>query len=128
MSEPIRIVLSGIPVAASRPKFRQINTKGGSFVSAYNPAHMQKWQSAFRLAAQEAMKESPPLAGPLLIEFNAYIPIPQSMPKKKLEAAANGSLRPLTRPDLDNYLKQIDALNGVVWNDDSQIVGRGAAA
>jgi Holliday junction resolvase RusA-like endonuclease len=32
-------------------------------------------------------------------------------------------MRPLTRPDIDNYCKApLDALNGIVWRDDSQVV------
>jgi Holliday junction resolvase RusA-like endonuclease len=41
----------------------------------------------------------------------------------KQKQARNGSLLPTKRPDLDNYLKMVlDALQGVVYVDDSQIV------
>jgi Holliday junction resolvase RusA-like endonuclease len=31
-------------------------------------------------------------------------------------------IKPTTRPDLDNYAKlTLDALNGIIWTDDSQI-------
>ena len=122
-SEIIRIVLTGDPVAAGRPKFRNIHTKAGnSFVSAYTPAHMRKWQTDLRYRAQEEMKGRIPFAGELAVTMSVFLPIPQSMSKKKTLLAQEGSLRPLTRPDLDNYIKQLDALNGVCWKDDSQIV------
>jgi Holliday junction resolvase len=31
-------------------------------------------------------------------------------------------LRPTGKPDLDNYLKTLDACNNIVWVDDSQVV------
>jgi Holliday junction resolvase RusA-like endonuclease len=35
----------------------------------------------------------------------------------------SGFLRPTSRPDTDNYIKSVqDALNGIVWKDDSQVV------
>lgn len=48
---------------------------------------------------------------------------PKSFSKKKTEMAERGEIVPVTKPDADNYLKAIkDALNGVIWRDDSQIV------
>jgi Holliday junction resolvase RusA-like endonuclease len=52
----------------------------------------------------------------------AFIPIPASWPKQKRACAAAGLLLPTSRPDLDNYEKVVtDALNGVCYEDDSQI-------
>jgi len=37
--------------------------------------------------------------------------------------AEKGELRPVTKPDTDNYIKAIkDALKSVIWKDDSQVV------
>ena len=36
--------------------------------------------------------------------------------------AESGALRPITKPDADNFAKVIDALNGIVWPDDNQVV------
>ncbi|NRG47334.1 RusA family crossover junction endodeoxyribonuclease [Bacillus sp. CRN 9] len=42
---------------------------------------------------------------------------------KKVAAAESGELRPVTKPDVDNYVKGIkDALKSVIWQDDSQVV------
>ena len=46
------------------------------------------------------------------------------MPKYKREAALAGTLRPTTKPDVSNVLKGVeDALKGVWYKDDSQIIG-----
>lgn len=48
---------------------------------------------------------------------------PKSMSRKRQYQALMGEVRPTTKPDLDNLLKSVkDALNGVAYVDDSQIV------
>ncbi|OMD02745.1 RusA family crossover junction endodeoxyribonuclease, partial [Paenibacillus odorifer] len=38
-------------------------------------------------------------------------------------AADRGDILPVTKPDADNYLKGVkDALKGIIWKDDSQVV------
>ncbi len=65
-----------------------------------------------------------PLDGALLLGVKAYLPIPASKSKKWQAAAAQGIIRPTTKPDLDNILKHLkDCMNGVFWVDDKQIVG-----
>lgn len=55
---------------------------------------------------------------------NVYVAIPKSTPKKTREKMLTGELKPITRTgDLDNLFKAIsDALNGVAYDDDSQII------
>ena len=43
-------------------------------------------------------------------------------PKKRQDAARAGAELPTRKPDFDNYQKDVDALNLVVWIDDGQIV------
>ena len=50
------------------------------------------------------------------------MPIPKSWSKTKQQDALMHRVRPTTKPDADNVLKQLDALNEVCWRDDSQIV------
>jgi Holliday junction resolvase RusA-like endonuclease len=69
------------------------------------------------------MGTTPPLEGALALGMCVYRAIPKSFSKRRREAAERGELRPITKPDLDNYVKAAkDALKGVVWADDSQIV------
>lgn len=62
-------------------------------------------------------------AGALKMAITAFYPIPTSWSKKKRTAAIGGAIRPTVKPDADNVLKVIcDALNGIAYADDKQIV------
>lgn len=60
---------------------------------------------------------------PLKAEISVFMPVPQSYSKKKKEQALSNHIRPIVKPDCDNIAKNInDALNGIVYPDDKQIV------
>lgn len=64
-----------------------------------------------------------PLRGPIVVEVHSYMPIPASWSKIKKDTANAGRLKHTSRPDIDNLAKLVlDAANGVLWEDDSQIV------
>ena len=49
--------------------------------------------------------------------------VPASWSKKKQAQALDGLMFPTKKPDVDNVVKAIfDALNGIVWGDDVQVV------
>ena len=57
------------------------------------------------------------------VDIQAFYPIPQSFSKKKRAEAVTERIRPTTKPDCDNCAKVVlDALNGVAFYDDSQVV------
>lgn len=114
----IRIEVPGAPVAKGRPR---LTTRGG-FARAYTPAKTRRYEDLLRLAAGDAMNGRQPLEGPLQVTVAAYVPIPQSTSKRDRAAIDRGELHPTKRPDIDNFLKTLDGLNGVCWRDDSQIV------
>lgn len=64
-----------------------------------------------------------PKIGPLDVSLFAIMPIPGSWSKAKQANALAGLISPTGKPDLDNICKLVlDAANGVLWTDDSQIV------
>jgi Holliday junction resolvase RusA-like endonuclease len=92
-------------------------------VRMYSPAEVRKWQTTARVMAAEAMKGLTPLKGQLEVIVWIYLSPPQSMSQKKRALALDRQIRPITRPDLDNYSKSIlDALSSIVFLDDAQIV------
>ena len=56
-----------------------------------------------------------PAKGAVRLQLRFYLAKPKTMPK--------GRTAPIVRPDIDNYIKLVmDALNELVYSDDSQIV------
>lgn len=68
------------------------------------------------------MGDAKPTSQPIAVAIEARIPVPNSWSQKKRAAALAGRVLPTTRPDVENYSKAMDALNGIVWVDDKQIV------
>lgn len=59
----------------------------------------------------------------LEVFIDVYFKIPESYSRKKQGLALQGIIRPTVKPDWDNISKNIcDALNGVAYNDDKNIV------
>lgn len=65
-----------------------------------------------------------PMSGPILLGVRCYLPVPKSKPNRWKEDAIMGIVRPTTKPDMDNMLKQIkDCMTRMrFWEDDKQIV------
>lgn len=113
--DAIRIELTGEPKGKGRPRFTRLGR-------TYTPAKTRSYEAALRLAAQDAMEGRPPFEGPLLVFVEAHMPIPASWSGKRQRMAAAGEIKHTSRPDFDNLLKPLDALNEVVWRDDAQVI------
>jgi crossover junction endodeoxyribonuclease RusA len=123
----VEFVVRGIPVSQGNAKpFIAGGTKlpdgrrvGGRAVLTTEANRLSSplgaWRAAVRTEAQNAIGDRPPLQGPLGLIVTFVMPRPASAPK--------GRLYPAVRPDIDKLLRAIaDALKGVVWHDDSQVV------
>ena len=94
---------------------------------AHRSPKTKKYMQLVRTLAEKTQAKDMPWDGPIALTILAYRSIPKSWSKRKRASAALGDTRPLTRGDLSNYVKGIeDALNGVAFLDDSQIVEYGA--
>jgi Holliday junction resolvase RusA-like endonuclease len=113
---PITVIIRGPAAAKGRPRF----TRRGI---AFTPARTREYEGHARFAAQLAIGDQPPFAGPVALTALIEIPIPGSWSKRRTAAAIVGNIRPTSRPDVDNFLKAgMDAINGIVIADDSLIV------
>ena len=102
-----------------RPRF---SARRGGFARAYTDGRTANAESLIRLCAVEQVGQ-PCLEGPLTLSMAITVSIPASWSKRKQGDALVGLIRPTGKPDLDNSVKlACDALNGVVWRDDSQLV------
>lgn len=88
----------------------------------YTPRSTEIYENEIR-KAWEKVNGKEPFTGPLLMKLYLYMPIPKSETKaNKLKMLEKKKL-PTKKPDIDNLVKSImDALNGVAYEDDSQIV------
>ena len=108
------VYIKGECIAKGRPRF----TKSGR---AYTPQKTKQYERLVRtVIVAQRLK---PLDGPLQVEITVYRKIPQSFSKKKRAEAIAGVVLPVTKPDIDNYVKSLlDASNGLLFPDDNAVV------
>lgn len=111
----ITIIVPGVPVAKARPRF----TKVGRVFTAKKT---EDYEDAVRLFANRAMAGRVPMDGPVRVSVFAFVPIPKSWSMRRKKAALAYHILPECKPDGDNFLKIVDALNGCVWRDDAQAI------
>ena len=85
---------------------------------------VRPWRDSVAAAAQEAMGDREPLAGPLALGLTFYIQRPQGHYTKVAQKISRSApRRPVTRPDLTKYIRAVeDACTSILWRDDSQVV------
>lgn len=120
----VSMILPGDPRGKGRPRFRIVRPKGGQeFVSVYTDGETAAYEQALAWVGSAAWRGKPPLDIALTVFAEAFMPIPASWSKRKQAAAVSGELVPTGKPDGDNIQKCVgDALNKIIWIDDSQIV------
>ncbi|MDR3243444.1 MAG: RusA family crossover junction endodeoxyribonuclease [Elusimicrobiota bacterium] len=114
----INFTVWGEPTAKGRPRF----ARRGKFITTYTPQKTMNAENDFKL---QSLKYKPvkPLDLPIAIEIRVFRSIPASWSVKKQFEANRGTIKPITKPDCDNYTKLIlDAMNQIFFRDDSQIV------
>ena len=111
----ISFTVPGKPVPMARPRV----TSHGTFT----PKRCRDYKAAVALAAKTAMKGREPLTGAIVVKMCFRFALPKSWSKAKRQEWENGKVHFLSRPDIDNLYKSVtDALIGIVYKDDSQIV------
>lgn len=116
----MKIVINIIPTAQMRAR----HSARGGFSRTYKDGKQAANEESIKALLARYQPETP-LKGPLLLGVKAYMPIPKSFSKAKTAAALCGNLRPTTKPDLDNLLKNVkDCLTSMrFWDDDKLVVG-----
>lgn len=110
----IKLTIPGEPVAKARPRI----TRYGAYTPAKTKSYETLVKELYFMEHGQTLIE-----GELSIDIKAYFRIPKSASKKRKRLMASGDMRPVKRPDWDNVGKIVtDALNGVAYDDDSQIV------
>ena len=110
----IKLTIPGEPVAKGRPRVTRYGT--------YTPEKTKNYETLVKELYFVEHGQTL-LEGELSVDIKAYFRIPKSASKAKKTKMAKGVIRPTKRPDLDNLMKAVtDAINGVAYEDDSQIV------
>ena len=116
----------GIPATAGS-KTGFYNPKAKRVIMAPANKRQKPWMAVVRLAATEAYS-GPPLTGPIAYEFWFYLPRPRShfgSGKNSDKLKTSAPAYPTTKPDLTKMVRAVeDALTGVLWKDDSQVVSQ----
>lgn len=113
--------IPGEPCGKGRP--RVVNVHGRSM--SYTPEKTATYENLVRLEFQQAAGPTIVLmsAAEVRMTINCYYGLAKSDSKKRRMAKLTGEERPTKKPDCDNMGKAIaDALNGLAYRDDSQIV------
>lgn len=113
--DPIVIVIPYNPVAKGRARQGRNHH--------YTPYKTRNFEALVEQYGRQVMGKSEPITGACRMHLYLYREIPASWSNTKKEKADSDMIFPTTKPDSSNILKAVeDALNGVVWKDDSQIV------
>lgn len=113
----IELKIPGKPIAKKRPRF----ARRGKFVTTYNDQETE--EGKFIAQVLQQIGNHKPIDGPVRLFCWFCMYIPASTSKKQRERMVGGYAKHAKRPDLDNLIKFVkDCLNGILWQDDSQIV------
>lgn len=125
MSRKIEFFVPGTPVGKGRPRA----ARRGAGVVMFTPEKTADYESLVAATAAAALAggmrigTSQLLDGPLAAMLEMQFPVPSSWSKAKRARALAGVEWHTSKPDADNVAKAVlDACNGVVFRDDSQIV------
>ena len=122
----VSFVIEGIPGSKGRGR-AAVSKSGKPFV--YTPAKTRQYEGLVRQAYQEADPDhirEELHEGAVELAIEAYFPIPRNWPRWKKDLVSSWALPQAYCPaykDWDNIAKVVtDALNGVAFRDDRQIV------
>lgn len=118
----IKFTIPGEPQGKARA--RTFYHQKANRVVSMTPEKTQNYENLIKMVATQEQEDKPiPAVEPLEITIKAYYSIPNSDSKKKKQMKLDGLIRPTKKPDADNVCKVVcDALNGVCYKDDTQIV------
>ena len=111
-----RFIVDIPPTGKARPRM----TRSGH---VYTPKETVEAERKIADAFLAAGGKCIPKGVPTLLYTTAFYLMPKSFTEEQRKKAAEGKLRPTKKPDADNIEKLVgDALNGVAYDDDAQVV------
>ena len=118
----LKFTIPGEPQGQGRPRF----TRRGKHVQTYDPEKSRNYKAFVGLIAADAVKAQEwhyKEKEPVCVTIYAYMSVPRSKSKNFRRAALGKEIVPTKTPDLDNVYKAVtDAMSGIVYSDDKQVV------
>ena len=111
----------GEPRGKGRPRTRQANGETWH----YTPQSTREYENWIRdqYAIQCRGAEIIPKGTAIMMQIDCVYGVPESVSKKRGKMMLSNLIMPTKKPDADNVLKVVaDALNGLAYHDDAQIV------
>jgi Holliday junction resolvase RusA-like endonuclease len=118
----VSFIVLGPPAPAGS---KQAFVRGGKAIVTDASKRSRPWKSRVSAAAQDAMNGAEPFDGPVLLRLTFTVKRPLSHFKSTGELGAAGIRKPwpTSRPDALKLARAVeDALTGIVYRDDAQIV------
>lgn len=113
----IALTIPGEPKGKARPKFDSRSRR------AYTPSDTKKYEKQISDLYHLNYSGLAFPDGALDLRIRAYFGVPKSDSAKTTLRKLANVIRPTKKPDMDNIVKIVaDALNGVAFRDDAQIV------
>lgn len=118
----IELVVYGTPVPAGS---KRAFTRPGGRVGVADTAEkrMKPWRAALQAAAGDLMDGRDLLQGPLHLHVEFHLARPKGHYGTRGNLRPSAPTHPTVKPDTTKLLRGLeDALTGIVWRDDAQIV------
>lgn len=117
MGECVRIDIE--PVPKGRPRFHV----QGRRVITFTPQKTHMFEQTIAFEYAQKCKEVFDRKTPIDVSIVFGLPIPKTTTKTRRREMESGQMRHIKKPDVDNLVKAVlDALNGIAYEDDAQIV------
>lgn len=108
-----------VPVGKARAR----TVRQGGKVRTFTPSKTKAFEKCIAMHGKAYMQHRDILTGPVCLTMHIRCKVPESWSHKRKTAALNQEIVPTTKPDTSNIVKAVeDALNGVLYVDDNQIV------
>lgn len=112
----IRFAVMGKPQGKGRPRFTMT---GHAYTPDKTRAYEKLVSDSYKLHAGDKHFSN----RPVMVDILAFFPIPKRANKPLRQQMERGEIFPTVKPDCDNIIKIVcDALNGLAYRDDSQVV------
>lgn len=115
----MKFVVPGEPTGKGRPRV----VHAGNHSVAFTPEKTVLYENLVKLEYQRQSGGMAFAGEKIRMNIRAYYAVAKSDSKRIRAAKLAGEIRPMKKPDIDNVYKIVaDALNGIAFDDDSQIV------